>query len=435
MPRRACRKTRKRTKGLQENPEADDFGPDAIAALELAVASLTSAEDEVVLTVTSGGFYVGTSALPQSTVEFSGLLNCMRERGIDSVTFVSDPTVTDLTDLVGFVAGSSRRIPTGGTVRLNERPYGAVELDGASMNDLRRAYADSLDTLRTVSRGGGLELDRVAAVVDGFLAGGTAVIDDSLLLATVRSHDETTFYHSVNVCLLSLALGRLVGLGDEDLRLLGTGALLHDLGRVILDDPGLHKMGRLTNHEWTQVRLHPQEGAEAILAVAGPGQETAALVALEHHLRIDGGGYPVLGGRIPHLFSRIVSVADGYEAMTSLRPYRSAYTPQQALHMVMEGSGTAYDPDLVAVFARMLGHYPPGSLLRLDSGEVVVVTGGDAEASRAVVVRDGEGIAVEPGERFELDRDRVVAHLAAADTGIDTSELIEVPLDPQRGGS
>lgn len=414
---------------LQRHVEGHDSAVDAVVALERAVASLTGAGDEVVLTITDDGCFLGTRAMPQSSIEFNGLLATLRDRGVDSITFLRDPSHTDVADLAGFVADGSHRRPSGATVRLNERPHGPPDLEGMPMRGLRRTYAASLETLRAVSRGGGIELDRVAAVVDGFLDGGPGATDDSLLLATVRGHDETTFYHSVNVCLLSLALGRAVGLGGPDLRVLGIGALLHDVGRVILDDPALRTVGSLSDEQWAVVRLHPQEGAEAILEVAGAGQEAAAVAALEHHVRVDGGGYPDLAGRTPHAFSRIVAIADGYDAATSHRPHRPARMPQEALSSILEESGTAYDPDLAAVFARMMGRYPPGSLLRLEGGEVVVVTGAAGGGPSAVVVRDAAGVPVEAGDRVSLDAGRVAGQIAS-DAGFDPAALVAGSADP-----
>jgi len=246
------------------------------------------------------------------------------------------------------------------------------------------------------------------------------------MMATVHNHDEATYYHSVNVCLLSMSLGHSIGLDGEDLRLLGLGALLHDLGRVVLDDPGLHKQGRLSNEDWATVRLHPQEGAIAILAATGVEHETAALIALEHHLRPDGSGYPDLGDRSPHFFSRLVAITDAYDAITSHRPYRPARTPNEALRILFEGSGTAFDADLIGAFVGMMGEFPPGSLLRLESGEVVMVTAGRDGERGAVVVRDVAGAALEHPEPIDLSGLRVAAQLLADEVGIAPASLLEV---------
>jgi HD-GYP domain-containing protein (c-di-GMP phosphodiesterase class II) len=246
-------------------------------------------------------------------------------------------------------------------------------------------------------------------------------------MTTIHNRDEATFYHSVNVCLLSLALGRSIGLDEELLSHLGTGALLHDMGRVLLDESMLNKEGRLTNEEWAQVRLHPQEGAEAILAASGPGQEVAAVIALEHHLRLDGQGYPDLGRRLPHLFSRIVAVADTYDAVTSPRPHRPARTPHDALRVVLDGSGSAFDPDIARAFLHAMGSFPPGSLLRLDTGEVVMVTPAPegSEAKPGVVIRGPAGDLLDEPRPIELTGRTVVEQLLADQVGVDPAALLE----------
>ena len=245
------------------------------------------------------------------------------------------------------------------------------------------------------------------------------------MLATLNNHDETTFYHSVNVCLLSLSLGRAVGLGDEELRRLGMGALLIDIGRVVLDDPALRLPGRLSNEDWALVRLHPQEGALAILAATGPGEEIAAQIALEHHVRFDGSGYPDLGGRRPHLFSRLVRWPTPTTPSPATAPTgRRAPRTRRAASWCGE-PGEAYDPDVVEVFNRMMGLYPPGSLLRLESGEVVMVTAGAGGSRGAMVVRDVAGALLDVPEPVDFQSRQVAAELLPDDVGVPPASLLE----------
>lgn len=409
---------------IREHPEGHHSVEDALTALERAADVLTSADSEAIITVTADGVFLGTEMLPHATLEFNGLLCDMREVGVDSITMVPGPDRRDLLDLAALVSGASRDLPVGGTIHLNERPLAPAELHHAPVSGLRRSYASSLEALRNVSAGGRLELGGMMDVVDGFLGREPG---PSLMMATIHNLDEATFYHSVNVCLLSLALGRGIGLDEELLRHLGTGALLHDIGRVVIDEASLSKEGRLTNEEWAEVRLHPQEGAQAILAASGPGQEVAAVIALEHHIRLDGDGYPDLGRRLPHLFSRIVAVADTYDAITSPRPHRPARTPHEALRIVLDGAGAAYDPDVARAFLHVMGTYPPGSLLRLDTGEVVMVTltPEGSEARPGVVVRDRAGDLVAEPEPIELTGRTVVDQLLAEDAGVDPAALLE----------
>ncbi|MBM3694343.1 MAG: HD domain-containing protein [Actinobacteria bacterium] len=406
----------------------------AVTALHQAAEALTAAEKEVVITVGDEALFLGSRLLPHASIEFHGMRSDLQQRGVDSITVLRGASRRDLADLASVAAGHGTDLPAGGTVRLNERPLTPAQLEARPLSGLRRTYAASLDALRSVSSGRRLELGKVSGAVEGFLRGGAAEGGPSLMLATLHNHDETTFYHSVNVCLLSLALGRAAGLSDDELRPLGMGALLIDIGRVVLDDPALRAPGRLSNEDWALVRLHPQEGALAILAATRPGEEVAAQIALEHHVRFDGGGYPDLGGRRPHYLSRLVAVADVYDAVTSHRTHRPARTPHEALEILSRGKGEAFDPDVVEAFIRMMGLYPPGSLLRLESGEVVVVTAGTGGSPRALVVSDASGALLEVPEPLDLAGCRVAGELLSDDVGVPPASLLEAALAASGGG-
>lgn len=398
---------------------------DALTALVGAADVLAAGPGEAILSVVGDAFYLGRKLLANASTEFDGMLSDLKAQKIDSITLSRGATRSDLTDLAALLAGTSDQLPAEGTVRLNERGLRPSDLEIRPLHELRRSYSFSLDTLRDVSRGGSLHLDGVAEAVDEFIDGGAADPSSSMLLATVQNHDEITYYHSVNVCLLSMALGRFAGLGREQLRMLGMGALLHDVGRVVVDEAALRNPGRLSNEDWAQVRLHPQEGASTILAASGTGQEIAAIMALEHHARIDGGGYPDLGGRAPHLFSRVVAIADAYDAITSFRPYRPARTPNEALRVLLEGAGTAFDPDLLRLFIQMTGEYPPGSLLVISDGRVVMVTDSSDGPRRGVVVRSADGEVLGRPEPVELTGIEVLSQLMADEAGVDPGSVLE----------
>lgn len=405
---------------------SDQLMEDAITALVDSAQILTAAADEAVLSVVRDAFYLDRKMLAHASTEFHSLLQAMKRRKIDSVTITRGATRQDLADLAALVVGKASDLPAEGTIRINDRALTPSDLDIRPMSGLRKAYADSLDALRGVSETRSLQLGEVLEVVDGFIAGSVGDPGSSLIMATVHNHDEITYYHSVNVCLLSMALGRFIGLNKDQIRLLGLSALLHDIGRVVVDEVALQREGRLSNEDWAQVRLHPQEGALAIMAASGPGQELAAAVALEHHVRVDGGGYPSLKGRRTALFSRIVAIVDAYDAITSHRPYRPARTPNEALGVLLGGAGTIHDADLLRLFIEMMGHYPPGSLLRLGGGEVVMVVPGDDVAISAVVVREPDGSATPQPRRISLALGDVVAQLLADEAGIDPGSLLEL---------
>jgi HD-GYP domain-containing protein (c-di-GMP phosphodiesterase class II) len=279
-------------------PQGHPLVRDALVAGAEA-ADDVAADGEAVLTLLDDAFYLGTELLGHASLEFNGMLREMQERGIDSITMIRPVAADDLAELVAFIAGESDDVPAGSTIRLNERPLSYEDLRKSDTAGLRRSYTGSLEVLRSIGMAvrseGEFGLGGVAVAVENLLKASLEQPGASLLLATVKSHDEYTFYHSVNTCILSLAMGRLVGLDEDQLRLLGMGALLHDIGKVGVAPSVLRNPGRLVSTDWDQIKLHPQEGAQSILAASGAGQELAAAIALEHHARFDGSGYPKLG--------------------------------------------------------------------------------------------------------------------------------------------
>lgn len=316
--RNFLRALRRAIRQVRLYPAGHPLTEEAIKDSGRAVEELTEFEGEIVITLHEDAFYLNRSLLPHTSLEFNGLLREMQDRAIDSVTVIRPVSREDMYDLANFIAGEGDDLPAGGTVRLNERSVG-FELEVSPMSKLRGSYAGSLDALRAISGSlatdSGFELGRVVSAVEGIFEHSISHSGAALLLSTVKSHDEYTFYHSVNTCILSLAMGRLVGLEKEQLLPIGVGALLHDIGKVAVSARVLQSPGRLNEEQWKEIQLQPQEGAQAIMAAAGVGHEISATIAFEHHARFDGKGYPTVtrAGK-PHVFSRLVSVADTYDA-------------------------------------------------------------------------------------------------------------------------
>ncbi len=414
-------------------PEGHPLTAEAVEGAVLTVAELTRRDREQIIVLSRDSFYLNRVLLPHTSLEHNGLLRELQERGVDSITLVAPVAAGDIFDLAAFVAGTSDDLPAEGTIRLNEERFDQPDFDDSAFAALRRSYAGGLDSLRVVSRSmaseGAFELHPVVEAVEGLLDTTVSQASASLLLSTVKSHDEYTFYHSVNTCILALAIGRLLGLEHAELVPIGVGSVLHDIGKAAVSPLVLNHPGRLDREMWAEMKVHPQEGAQAILAAAGRGHEVAAMIALEHHARYDGAGYPVIDrGRRPHVFSMMVTVADVYDAITTHRPYRRAYPPNRALHLLLDKAGSAYHPDMVRAFIRMLGVYPPGSLLRLADGTVAVATrraaSGPAEELLAVRVLDGGGQQIDPQE-VALRPDDVVGLEHAHRLGLEPARLLE----------
>jgi HD-GYP domain-containing protein (c-di-GMP phosphodiesterase class II) len=268
--------------------------------------------------------------------------------------------------------------------------------------DAQETFNKALDAVREfgerVERGKMPSVDRardaVRSVVDNVLENKGAMLE----LSGLKDYDEYTFFHSVNVTILSIALGSLVSSNRRFLNSLGVGALMHDVGKMTVELEVLTKPGSLTAEEWALMRMHPVYGAEVAAGMRGLDR-SSIVVILEHHMRYDLDGYPERRPRRPqHLTSRIVAIADAYDAMTSKRTYAVAHRQDEAIEVLAKNAGTAFDPVLVRMFTQMLGMYPPRSLVKLNTGEIGVVVAATADILAPVVrvVTDTAGVFIEP---------------------------------------
>jgi putative nucleotidyltransferase with HDIG domain len=187
-----------------------------------------------------------------------------------------------------------------------------------------------------------------------------------------RASDTYTYMHSVAVCALMLALGRQLGLQGDLLKKAGMAGMLHDLGKIAMPLEVLNKPGKLTNAEFDLMKTHPERGHE--LLVKGNAAAEVLDVCLHHHEKVDGSGYPHgLVGDDLSLLAKMGAVCDVYDAITSVRPYKNGWDPGEALRSMAQWAGH-FDPRIFQAFVKTVGIYPVGSLVRLQSGRLAVVT-------------------------------------------------------------
>ncbi len=168
-------------------------------------------------------------------------------------------------------------------------------------------------------------------------------------IARLKADDEVTYLHSLAVSALMITFGRNLGLDEDNVRLLGIGGLVHDLGKMTLPRPILMKPGKLTAEEAGIVRTHPQRGYQLISAIRGTPQEVLD-ICLFHHEKFDGTGYPhrLVGAQIPY-FARIAAICDVYDALTTIRPYKRALSQGEAIDLMMTSQGH-FDRELLSAF-------------------------------------------------------------------------------------
>lgn len=213
----------------------------------------------------------------------------------------------------------------------------------------------------------------VQSIVDQVLSNEASLVG----LTTIRDYDEYTFTHSVNVCIFAVAIGRRLGLNKLQLFDLGMAALLHDVGKSRIPLDVLNKTSALAEEEWRIMQAHPWLGVLTLFGLRGYGEipYRGMIVAYEHHMKTDLSGYPKsVRPRQLSVFSKIVAVADGFDAATTRRAYQtSPIQPDQVLKEMWTNPRRGLEPALVKALINVLGVYPVGTCVILDSYEIGVV--------------------------------------------------------------
>lgn len=384
---------------------------------------------------TSGEFiFVNSTRLRldlDNYASFSHLLAVLRKCGVGTVAVSVSATARDwlvlLSQLMSLSASGEdvtvhdvvEKLEAAGVLSFSLGPPPVTDDDSDFMRRAKeaakRTYSHSVAVTREVM--GSVRLGQapnikkikrvVQTIVDQILNEETSLVG----LTTIRDYDEYTFTHSVNVCILSVALGRRLGLTRLQLFDLGLAALFHDIGKSRVPLGVLNKSESLSDEDWRWLAAHPWLGVLALFQIRGLQEVPyrAMVVAYEHHMKTDLTGYPrTVRPREQSIFSRIVAVADAFDAGTSRRAYQTVpMSPAAVLAGMRENPRRGYDPVIVKGFINLVGIYPVGTLVVLDTFELAIVYSVNPNPlaiSRPVVriVSDDRGNILYPGELADL---------------------------------
>ena len=347
--------------------------------------------EEVTLNVYKATLFIENQVLPEESVTYRGLIEDLLARGISAITLsigftksdaatisnmLNDTSVTSIDEAQAYLTRAGvTSAALAETSDLDDAVREAEERENKARS--REVYDQGVQLMQDVETQAKLgkvfevgPLQKmVSALLDTLFKDPAAVLG----LAAIKSHDDYTLNHSLNVCILSIALGASIGLDRDTLRSLGLSALLYDLGKVRIPEDILNKEGPLTADEWQIVKSHTTEGADLLKRIQLVDQ-MPMVVAYEHHQRHDLQGYPrPEAPQEQHLFSKIVALSDAYDAMTTRRPFRREIRPDKALAVLMQGRAKAYDPSVTKALVAMLGIYPMGAVVTLSDGSTGVV--------------------------------------------------------------
>jgi len=314
---------------------------------------------------------------------FGPLVKRMQQAGIERVTIERGVTLDELKTFIETVStadGSSESAAFPpmphlrvGRVNVEQRVEGSL----SDMATIKQLYTDAVSAAGSVWDSAQSErkpdVTVARTMIDG-LAQAVAQNRTALLaLTTLKNYDNYTFTHMVNVSILTMGQARGLGIDGALLREFGLAALMHDIGKVRTPLEILNKPDKLTDAEFAIMKHHVVEGAE-ILRKTPDVPTLAPVIAFEHHLRMDGSGYPDGVKRASlNVGTMLCSIADVYDAMRSQRAYQQAFPTDRILQVLKRNDGVQFDQNLVRRFAQLVGIYPAGNLVRLNTGEMAVV--------------------------------------------------------------
>ena len=407
------------------------------SALDLPVETIltvvkTLAHDEpVVVRLQNDFIFLGrkhVKVTSQLMLVFSTVIDTFNTWNIGGVSFSPSITSRDIRVFVnllvtldpadGSLAGLQQSLRENNVTALEveeRRTLDAKASPKTARSAAKEGYARTAAAVGTLTKnvreGGGIGFKQAKRAIQNIVD--LMMNDESALLGltTLRCHDQYTHNHSVNVALLSMALGNRAGYPKTELADLGLAALFHDMGKSTIPLDVLNKPGEFTQDDWTLMRNHPTEGVLGLAKLRGltslPGRMAAA--SFEHHMNLDFSGYPKL--KVPWRLSmtgRILMIADCYDAMTSSRVYRrEPISPSKVLDIMFKKSGQSFDSVLLKLFVNCVGIVHVGSLVMLDTNELAVVLKpaqkqADAERPSIKVITDERGTAIDNGRELDL---------------------------------
>ena len=355
-----------------------------LESLSSAFQLLHSLQPSVVIGLV--GEEVIVDDMPMARADTLGpLVRRLQQSGVERITVDRGVTAGEIATFVGAVTTIDARngdaagaFPAMAHIRVGRVTVEQrVESSLTDMATIKRLYSDAVtvagDVWDSAQTEGRPDPTVARTMIDG-LAQAVAQNRTALLaLTTLKNYDNYTFTHMVNVSILTMGQARGLGMDGPLLREFGLAALMHDIGKVRTPIEILNKPDKLTDAEFAIMKRHTVDGAE-ILRMTPEVPALAPVVAFEHHLRIDGSGYPDGVARSSlNIGTMLCSIADVYDAMRSQRRYQQSFPTDRILAVLKRNDGTQFDQHLVRRFVQLIGIYPAGTLVRLNTGEVAVV--------------------------------------------------------------
>ncbi len=375
----------------------------SVTSLAEALSQIHISSASIAIGIVGDDLVVGEIPVPRAAENMGELMRRLQQAGVERIVVDRGVEIAELTRLVQALA-SADSAQVGSVTGLPHIRVGRLQVErrvdepSGDIATFRRLYDDAVSVASRIWDGaqneGKPDPNASRGIVDS-LAEAVAQNRTALLaLTALKNYDNYTFTHMVNVSILTMGQARGLGIEGALLREFGLSALMHDIGKVKTPTEILNKPDKLDDREFEIMKRHTVDGAE-ILRRTPEMPALTPIVAFEHHLRLDGTGYPngVVRGQL-NLATMLCGVADVYDAMRSQRHYQEAFPTDRILAVLQRNDGTQFDQNLVRRFAQLVGIYPAGNLVRLSTGEIAVVLktyAPDPYRPRVRVLRSADG--------------------------------------------
>ncbi|HEY3091959.1 MAG TPA: HD-GYP domain-containing protein [Vicinamibacterales bacterium] len=403
----------------------------SVSALVESLTVIHASSSSLAIGIVGEDLVVGEIPVPRAAENMGELMRRLQQAGVERIAIDRGVENTEITQLISTLAAADPNRVSAlaglkhirvGRLQVEKR----VEAPAGDMATIKRLYDDAVTVAgrlwETAQVEGKPDPNAGRGIVES-LAQAVAQNRTALLaLTALKNYDDYTFTHMVNVSILTMGQARGLKVEGALLREFGLSALMHDIGKVKTPTEILNKPDKLDEREFEIMKRHTVDGAE-ILRRTPEMPTLAPIVAFEHHLRLDGTGYPngVKRGQL-NLATMLCGIADVYDAMRSQRTYQQAFPTDRILAVLQRNDGTQFDQNLVRRFAQLVGIYPAGNLVRLKTGEIAVVLKAyapDPYRPRVKVLRGRDNV--------DLERPYDINLWEATD---EQATMIEKPLDP-----
>ncbi len=419
---------------LRLYPLENDAVQQALDELHALVTRILTIEGDVEIRIVGDFFFLNETRLRldlSNFATFGSFSRALQDHGIGAVEIRAGVQRSEWAPFVSILLRKPHaedpfeafmdRLAAAPVQHIELRPEKDVqepEKDEEALLAAKRTYAQSVqvakEVLGDVRLGKAVNVRKVKRSVQGIVDQVLSNESSMITMTTLRDFDEYTFTHCVNVCIFSVVMGQRLGLDKHQLYELGLGALFHDIGKQLVSRDIINKPGGLTDDEWVELKEHTTEGLLQLFRLHGfvdvPYRQM--LMAYEHHMKIDLTGYPQnTRPRELSLFSRVVAVADAFDAATSVRSYQyNPWPPDAVLREMRDNPKRGFDPLLVKALITATGVYPIGTLVILDSHEMAVVSDVNKDPNllhrpRVKIISDPLGVPLVEPITLDLARD------------------------------